>query len=126
MPIKDYDERMAYQREYQRNWYQRHKEKILEKNKERQKRILEWYREYKTNLGCADCGERHPACLEFHHKDRSDKSYTIARVISRASSVKAIMKEIDKCELLCANCHRKRHWRERHASDEWEEIIEMK
>jgi hypothetical protein len=64
--------------------------------------------------------ERHPACLGFHHKDQADKSYTIARVISRASSVKAILKEISKRELLCSNCHKKRYWRERHGYDSWE------
>jgi hypothetical protein len=62
-------------------------------------------------MGCADCGEKHPACLDFHHLDESQKGQTIARMVVRASPAN-IDAEIAKCVVLCANCHRKRHFNE--------------
>jgi hypothetical protein len=51
---------------------------------------------------CKRCGwHRHPAALQFHHL--SDKDFTISEVANRSWSV--ILRELDKCELLCANCH---------------------
>ncbi len=56
---------------------------------------------------CVDCNySGHPAVFDFHHIN-SDKEFTIS---SRAlASFNAIKKELDKCELLCSNCHRIRH-----------------
>ena len=72
---------------------------------------------------CMDCGISHPAVLQFHHRDRADKSFTIANVASRATSVKQITNEMKKCDVVCVNCHAKRHWRETHETDSWEEVL---
>jgi len=53
----------------------------------------------------------------------SEKSFTISGVVSRATSIKQITNEIKKCDVLCVNCHAKRHWREMHETDSWEEIL---
>lgn len=67
--------------------------------------------EYKSNCGCAKCGETRPYVLEFHHRDPSQKDYTIA---NRArASLEAIMSEIQKCVILCSNCHQSFHHLER-------------
>lgn len=57
--------------------------------------------------GCKVCGEKEICCLDFHHIDSSEKEYTIARMIYH--SIKTITKEIEKCIVLCSNCHRKVH-----------------
>jgi hypothetical protein len=59
---------------------------------------------------CVDCGlhKEHPSVYEFHHLDPSQKDYNWQKL--RQKSIKAIKLELDKCVLLCANCHRKRHW----------------
>lgn len=60
-------------------------------------------------ISCADCGLDHPAILDFHHLDPSEKEYQIARLTSK----KRILHEVAKCVVLCSNCHRIRHWNEK-------------
>jgi len=64
--------------------------------------------EYKGGK-CEVCGyDRCVEALEFHHRDLSEKEFGIsAKGYSR--SWKAVMKELDKCILVCANCHRELH-----------------
>jgi hypothetical protein len=117
MAFRDDDERRAYFREYNKGWYLRHREKRIAVTKKRHQEIQNWFRRYKSALCCLHCGENHPACLQFHHRDRLDKSFTLASVVGRASSIKQIMREIEKCDVLCANCHAKLHWQERQISE---------
>ena len=58
---------------------------------------------YKTHQ-CIDCGENNPIVLEFDHRDGVEKIDNISRLIDR--SWDTIKKEIDKCDVRCANCHR--------------------
>lgn len=51
--------------------------------------------------------DKHPAAMEFHHRDPTQKDFTIADVANRAWEV--IRAELDKCDLLCSNCHRIEH-----------------
>lgn len=62
--------------------------------------------EIKQAGGCVDCGEKNPIVLDFDHL--KDKKYNISRMIHDGFSWKAIMKEVNKCEVVCANCHRLR------------------
>jgi hypothetical protein len=71
--------------------------------------INKFLREHKLSTGCADCGYReHHAALEFHHVG-DDKEINL----SFAKSVNQAKQEMGKCEVLCSNCHRIRHWNER-------------
>lgn len=55
---------------------------------------------------CNCCGyNKYPTALEFHHLDRENKDFTISKIAHTRSWIR-IENEIDKCELLCANCHR--------------------
>lgn len=57
---------------------------------------------------CVRCGwGEHPAALDFHHKDPATKEFNIAPSLGRAMEI--LEREVDKCELLCANCHRIEH-----------------
>lgn len=60
--------------------------------------------EIKQSSGCKDCGESNPIVLDFDHI--RDKKYNVSRMIHDGFSWKAISKEIQKCEVVCANCHR--------------------
>lgn len=61
---------------------------------------------------CADCGGRFPiVCMDFDHRDPSTKSFTIAGALSRSHS--ALLAEIAKCDVVCANCHRLRTAKQR-------------
>jgi hypothetical protein len=54
---------------------------------------------------CVDCGEADPLVLEFDHL--GGKSFNIAKGL-RTHSWQAVLDEIAKCEVVCANCHRRR------------------
>ena len=112
MPLRDKEKRREYQREYMRDWYQRNKAKHIACVRKRDKKIKAWLQEYKKTLKCEECGENHPACLDFHHINPEDKKFSIAR-INDYLSWGLLKAEIAKCCILCANCHRKKHYNER-------------
>jgi hypothetical protein len=63
--------------------------------------------------GCCEwCGEQHPATLQFHHREPSEKSYDIRYMMNGGWSIKRLSEEIAKCDLICANCHLIHHWNE--------------
>jgi hypothetical protein len=123
MPYKDRERRAAYAKEYNQGWYQRHKEEVIARRRKKQIEIRNWFMRYKSTLSCEDCGTSHPAVLQFHHRSRTEKSFTIADVVRKANSLKQVMNETKKCDVLCVNCHAKRHWRETHQWDSWEEML---
>ena len=96
-------------------WRREHPEHV-ENNKRLRQSKYEWVNALKASLKCARCSEDHPACLEFHHRDRGEKRATISLVIWRWSR-KRIEAEIAKCDVLCANCHRKLHYDERQVAE---------
>lgn len=58
---------------------------------------------------CQDCGGVFPnCCYDFHHLDPAQKDYHIAQLLN-ARGFEASKEELDKCVLLCSNCHRIRH-----------------
>ena len=61
----------------------------------------------KTSRGCFFCGESTAVCLDFHHRNAIEKSFTISKHFHR--DFELLVKEIEKCEVVCANCHRKIH-----------------
>lgn len=65
-------------------------------------------REYQEHLGgkCVSCGATDN--LHFHHRDPSEKLYTIGKVLAGLSKEKADA-EVEKCELLCPDCHKAKH-----------------
>ncbi len=81
----------------------------MDKHVKRKKKLKDWFKEYKNTLKCKNCKENHPSCLEFHHIG-DDKEHHVGRMPNEGYSVKRILEEIEKCEVLCANCHRKKHW----------------
>ena len=68
-----------------------------------------WYNELKSGLACVRCKENAPCCLVFHHIDPDKKNFNIAGAACMGISKPRILAEIDKCLVLCANCHRKLH-----------------
>lgn len=78
----------------------------------RRRDLVAWLKLFKTSCACSRCGENHPATLDFHHLDRAAKEIGINTVARRGWSLARIKREIEKCEVLCSNCHRKLHWDE--------------
>ncbi len=102
-------------RKYQRMWYSRNRNKQKDIVASRRTELNKWFQELKSTLKCECCPENHPSTLDFHHVDRNKKDMAIGLTINGGWSKKRILKEISKCIVLCANCHRKLHWNEKHA-----------
>lgn len=95
------DKRISYAKHYENN-----REKFIQRRKEFESSNKDFARERKK-CGCLICGEKDIACLDFHHL--GNKEFTISSEM-RNKSKEAIQAEIDKCVVLCANCHRKLHF----------------
>lgn len=100
--------------EYGKAWREIHKERLATNRKERyhtegKKRVARRARvlnNYKTAKGCEHCGyNEHAVALDFDHIDPNDKKFTISHRLD-LSTIKTLMKEVRKCRVLCANCHR--------------------
>jgi len=99
-------------RKYQRDWYLKNRTLQMQRNEKRKQEIREWFRIEK--LKCLVCDEAHPACLDFHHRNPEDKRFNLSEAAAHGSSSKIRLRdEMDKCDILCSNCHRKLHYDER-------------
>ena len=94
----------------QRRWWAKHAERENAVRAKKRKKMVTWYAAYKKQFSCVRCGESHPACLHFHHLNPEEKRIEVARMAKTNYSKKAILDEMDKCVVLCANCHRKEHY----------------
>lgn len=91
-----------------KKYYLANKEKFKQYNRFRKEEIRKFIRKKKTQ--CETCGETHIATLDFHHIDPTNKKISISNIVQHFWCLEKIQKEIDKCKILCANCHRKLHW----------------
>lgn len=57
---------------------------------------------------CVDCGEKDILVLEFDHRDASAKEANVATLMAHAHSWTRIQREIEHCDVRCANCHRRK------------------
>lgn len=74
--------------------------------RERYRKKKEFLNEFRTE--CAKCGDTRTWVLDFHHIDPSKKDFTIGTL--KKGDLDLIKSEIDKCVVLCANCHREFHY----------------
>lgn len=99
-------------REYIKEHYYKNKDYYLKKAKKRNKKEKEkkskYIYNYLKNHPCVDCGERDILVLEFDHKDRQDKNHTISIILRENIRFKKLTNEVAKCEVRCANCHRRK------------------
>lgn len=100
---KSKEELAQYQREYRKN----NREMVSRKVSEKRQKRSEWAINF---LGgkCANCnGVFDPVCYDYHHKNPDEKEFTIGE--NSLIGWERFKKEIEKCILLCANCHRLEH-----------------
>src|SRR5574343_765703 len=91
-----------------RRHYEANKAEQMRKRAQRRKELRELVDSMKA-VPCADCGNRFPPCaMDFHHTEANGKVDGIAQLVNSGSITK-LMVEIEKCEIICANCHRIRH-----------------
>lgn len=105
MPYKD----PAQQKQAQRDHHLRNKEARRDTKLARKREKMARVNEYKLAMGCSRCGyDRCAAALEPHHL--GDKTANVSALCRRGMVWATILAELEKCEIVCANCHREEHW----------------
>jgi hypothetical protein len=97
--------RSAYGKEHYAANRQRYIELEAKRKRARAQKRMTYLLEYFELHPCVDCGEADPLVLEFDHI--RDKGFEIGAGLPDRNW-KSILREIEKCEVVCANCHRRR------------------
>ena len=114
MPYKDPEQRKAYHKEQSRKYYLAKKETVVARSKVTRTTGKARWDTFKRTLKCTKCEQNHPAALDFHHTDPSEKENLVSKLVSNGCFA-AAMEEVQKCIVLCANCHRIHHYEENSA-----------
>jgi hypothetical protein len=109
MPYKNKEKEREYQKQYHLRTWKKRRLKHLELKRKRRFTLAAWLKTYKLPLKCTSCGEDNSVCLDFHHKNSKEKESSVADMVSEGYSIASITEEINKCIVLCRNCHAKIH-----------------
>lgn len=91
-------------KKYYKEFY---KKEYLKHNKKRRRRNQDFINAIKTSNPCVDCGIKYSShIMDFDHIDNKFKN--VSAMVNNGYSIKTILEEISKCELVCSNCHRER------------------
>lgn len=91
-----------------RDYYARNRTKQQNYQKNRAAEQRRALAQLKAERGCRDCPEKDARVLQFHHRDESAKRFTIGSRPGRLG-MPALLAEVEKCDVLCANCHIRQH-----------------
>ena len=104
MPHKN----ITAKRAYERRRYAERKTLVKQRNSADRERNRTFVYGYKATHPCISCGEADPVVLEFDHRNPEDKSHSICDMLNSRVSIETLQAEIEKCDVLCANCHRRK------------------
>lgn len=102
---KTWEELSADQR-----WHYKHRNWNAERSLQRRKELRRWVREQKEATGCQHCGITDPRVLVFHHRDSAEKKLALVDMVTYGYGKDRLRTEMEKCDVLCANCHRRKHY----------------
>jgi hypothetical protein len=109
-PNRNTEKYRTKRNEYARKYYrEKGKAKQIANARKWELKMQTWIAQIKTTLSCSVCKENDAVCLDFHHRDENLKDFSIGDALNLGCGKDRILKEIAKCEVLCANCHRKLH-----------------
>jgi hypothetical protein len=101
---------LAYSKEH----YEKNRAERLKQNRQYKLASRQRVWDLKDNQPCADCGKKYPHyIMEFDHV-RGKKISDVSQMYWSPDDGKKVLKEIAKCDLVCANCHRERTWARNH------------
>lgn len=99
---------------YNKDWYGRNKKKHLVdvvRNNRKYRKLIRAAVDKLKERPCSDCGRRFPPCaMDFDHRHPGAKWMEVAHLATRSTSLAPVLREIKKCDLVCAVCHRIRTW----------------
>lgn len=101
---------MSWSKDKASKWHQENKVSQKEKARLRALPKQEYVLQYLLEHPCKNCGESDPVVLQFHHRDPNTKEGIASKFIHY--SWEKLKAEIEKCDILCANCHIKHHAQE--------------
>jgi len=95
---------------WRNDYYQRHKERLNAEHRAKKTQVKSLAIEYLSGK-CERCGliDECVNVYDFHHKNPDEEEFEFATWSKKANFSEEMKKELDKCELLCAICHRKAH-----------------
>lgn len=106
LPIEDFywrDKARGRRRSECKQCHNNYVKKQYQKNKD-------YLNQIKSSKKCMKCGEERPWCLDFHHINSDEKEENLSRMTNHQRKKEDIDKEVEKCVVLCANCHRDFHY----------------
>mgnify|MGYP003339497367 CR=1 FL=1 len=111
MPYKDPEVKKKKHKEYSRKHYEANTEATKRRTQEVKLQQKEEWFTFKGTLKCTKCGFDHIAALDFHHVNPAEKENLVSKMVANGCYA-AAMEEVQKCIVLCANCHRIHHYEE--------------
>src|SRR5688572_4335931 len=113
------------QRQYNVRYYAAHRDAELDRVKRRQAATISWLRDVRRRP-CEDCGQSFPPyVMDFDHRDPQKKLFAVTTGSAHLMSREKLITEIEKCDIVCANCHALRTYaslmerRRRSTPQEW-------
>ena len=92
--------------EYQKNWYKANPQSASKSAKLRKKTVRQILIDIKSSTSCSDCGKMFPwYVMDFDHV-RGEKKFNLSIAAQKLWSLKTVLAEVAKCDVVCSNCHR--------------------
>lgn len=105
-----------YHKAYKQQHYAANRQKYIDAARERARRLKQEISELKAKTPCSDCKQQYsPWIMQFDHRPGMEKIGDIATLANQNQRTK-VYAEIEKCDLVCANCHADRTYQRRQAS----------
>lgn len=109
----------AYFKEYYKNNKKKHVSRVRVVNERTRQKLHEFLAAYFENNPCVECGEDNILVLEIDHinnKSKNGKAFSMGEARRNGISLRKVKKELERCQVLCANCHRVKT---AHESNSW-------
>jgi len=87
--------------------HKKHLKQVKERTEAARAAGKEYVFQYLLTHPCTHCRETDPRVLELYHRDPSEKDMDVTHMLSGGYSIQRIQAELAKCDVLCANCHRR-------------------
>ena len=88
----------------------KNREDLYRAQKRHRVKVRKMLLDFLSTKACIDCGEKDPIVLDFDHVDPKTKFKPVSLMLSGHYSWKSLIVEINKCEIRCANCHRRKSY----------------